>query len=308
MTYVVSICIPTFNRCSELEATLESIVLQDGFRDDIEIIVIDNDSPDLTESVVRRIAEDHPNISYQKNSVNVGPTENVLRAVCAGTGRYVKLLNDNKVLNDGVLSAWRLLYSEADEDVIFHYPHRISIGRDTSTVVNTDQFAKALRHYLTWLGGISLKREALDRVDFASVDRESHIPQTELMFKVLGPGPARIVYSDWFVQRTQPVRSGYNYFKVFNVNFPRILDQAQAAGSISRGTKRQVERSLLRHHTFPFILSSVIDRDHYELRRDDAFSYLFHRYYSFPELYLFPVWAAWHGAKAAILKRKTTAP
>lgn len=302
MNYVFSICIPTFNRCQELKATLESIVRQDAFGDDIEVVVIDNASPDLTESVAREFAHKYPNIVYQRNPANIGATENTLKALSTGTGKYLKLLNDNKILNDGVIGAWAQLFSDADETVVFHYPHSKGHDQNSTRVVDADQFAYALGFYMTWLGGFAFKREALKRIDLEAIDRSTSLPQTEIMFKLLSAaGPARVVYSDWFTESQQPVRTGYNYFEVFTENFPRMLDEAQESGLISRRTKRHAQSQLLRYHTFPFMLN-LVDSG---LERDRAYRRLIRRFHSVPELYLLPFWAIWHRVQGRRIHRRT---
>ena len=51
--FILSICIPTFNRSAYLESTIESIVNQALFRDRmyVEIVVSDNASSDATANI-----------------------------------------------------------------------------------------------------------------------------------------------------------------------------------------------------------------------------------------------------------------
>ena len=56
---LLSICIPTYNRCSYLKKTLESIVSQKIFEttDLVEIVISDNCSSDGTADVCKIFAE-----------------------------------------------------------------------------------------------------------------------------------------------------------------------------------------------------------------------------------------------------------
>lgn len=65
----VSVIIPTYKRSGMLCLTLDSLLKQDYPKQDFEIIVVDNNSPDDTEIVVRRYIQNHieqANIRYAK--------------------------------------------------------------------------------------------------------------------------------------------------------------------------------------------------------------------------------------------------
>lgn len=293
MNFAYSICIPTFNRASDLAVTLESIVHQPGFDEDIEILIADNASPDTTQLVVEKLLPQYPSIVYYRNDHNIGADLNILTAASLAKGRYVKLLNDNKLVLEGVIANWRSLFAESNEDIVFQYPGQGAYADGTSIVVNSDRFVNDVSFQVAWLGGISIKREALQKIDLASIDCTTYLALTDLMLQILNKNRrARIYYSDWVREPRQPVRGGYNYFKVINDNFPRMLDSAESSGCISRRTKRNVERDLLLNHTFPYIVRFMLKSKNYQHETDSALYYIFKNFYSFPELYFFPLWVA----------------
>ena len=51
---IISICIPTYNRATNLKETLNSIVSQSRFQEteDVEIVILDNGSTDNTSKVI----------------------------------------------------------------------------------------------------------------------------------------------------------------------------------------------------------------------------------------------------------------
>lgn len=61
---LLSICIPTFNRCDILNDTLKSIINDEAFDDDIEIVISDNFSSDSTEYVCKKYTDSYSNIKY----------------------------------------------------------------------------------------------------------------------------------------------------------------------------------------------------------------------------------------------------
>ena len=99
---ILSICIPTYNRCDYLKKSLEAYVNNSAFDAEVEIVISDNCSTDDTEQLCRTYAKAYPNIKYFRNTENVRDT-NFCLALDRATGRYVKLMNDNTVVLEGGL-------------------------------------------------------------------------------------------------------------------------------------------------------------------------------------------------------------
>lgn len=96
---LVSVCIPVYNRREMLRSCLWSIVRQ-TLRD-IEIIVTDNCSEEDLAGVVREFND--PRISYHRNSKNLGPTCNFIRAASLAKGKYLKYVCSDDLLLPGCL-------------------------------------------------------------------------------------------------------------------------------------------------------------------------------------------------------------
>lgn len=293
--YILSICIPTFNHAEDLDETLRGIIEQDGFGDDIEVVVVDNASTDDTSNVVYRYSEKRENIRYVRNDRNIGPDRNILRAALLGNGKYIKLLNDNKILKNGVITDWLDLYSSSSEAVIFHYPNAMNLPEPFSGVYSVDTFLSKVSYYITWLGGISFKREALQNLSLVDIRYDSFLIQTDILLKLLCKyKEGRIVFSDWWSEKSIRKRSGYNYFEVFTNNFIDLLNEVEGEGYLSHSTKQNIKRELLRDHTFPFIIGSFLLPQRYAQKKDGGFYYLFKNFHTCFELYLFPFWVIRH--------------
>ncbi len=90
---LLSICIPTFNRVDTLMIVLGQFVSDPAFDEEVEIVISDNCSTDDTETQMRKMASQYPNIKYYRNPENVRD-QNFYLALSRGRGRYLKLLND----------------------------------------------------------------------------------------------------------------------------------------------------------------------------------------------------------------------
>lgn len=90
----VSVCIPTYRGARFIGQAIES-VLNQTFRD-FELLVIDDNSPDETTSIVARY--DDRRIRLLENPQNLGPQGNWNRCLDEATGRYFKLLPQDDLL------------------------------------------------------------------------------------------------------------------------------------------------------------------------------------------------------------------
>jgi glycosyltransferase involved in cell wall biosynthesis len=86
----VSILIPVYNRADIIRETLDSAVNQTY--GNIEVVVVDNKSPDGTYEVIAEYAEQHPRVRVYQNEQNLGPARNWQRCLDRATGEYVKIL------------------------------------------------------------------------------------------------------------------------------------------------------------------------------------------------------------------------
>ena len=91
---LVSVLIPTFNRSRLLMLAIESVLSQ--HYENLEIIVVDNNSTDDTEKLVG-LFNGH-NIIYVKNKINIGAVHNYNRALQMATGKYIHFFSDDDIM------------------------------------------------------------------------------------------------------------------------------------------------------------------------------------------------------------------
>jgi len=102
----LSICIPTYNRAPFLKQCLDSIVSQfhdELIKSQVDIVISDNGSTDNTTAVVQEYQEKFSNISYFRNTENLGVDKNILQVVDKASGKFVWLLGDDDALFEGSL-------------------------------------------------------------------------------------------------------------------------------------------------------------------------------------------------------------
>lgn len=91
---LLSVCIPTWNRCEKLKGRLQELR-----RKGVEVCVSDDASADQTPAVVK----DFPDVKYNRNGKNLGMDKNIWRCVGMATGRYIWLLCDDDPVMDGAV-------------------------------------------------------------------------------------------------------------------------------------------------------------------------------------------------------------
>ncbi|NTV73513.1 MAG: glycosyltransferase, partial [Holophaga sp.] len=117
MRPLLSICIPTYNRASLLELTLENVLAQTKGLPDVEVVVSDNASTDHTQEILAR----HSGILTDRLDRTVGITRNIEHAVCdMASGKYVWIVGDDDLVIGGAL-ARVLAFLRAHPDLGYVY-------------------------------------------------------------------------------------------------------------------------------------------------------------------------------------------
>jgi len=98
---LITICVPTYNRAKNVVGLVQEL-LDFELNDQIEILVIDNDSPDNTFEELSKFSH-HNNVSIFKNEKNIGFTRSVLRCfnLCK-TEHLIYLPDDDILYKDGI--------------------------------------------------------------------------------------------------------------------------------------------------------------------------------------------------------------
>lgn len=130
-TPLLSIAIPTFNRCNLLRETLETILPQiESFSDIVELVISDNGSTDSTWSLLQDYAVKHPFIRTFRQTTNIGPDPNFRFCCEQSRGEFFWLYGDDDLLCEGALGALIALLRKEAPDVV-HIRHKWFVGQPT---------------------------------------------------------------------------------------------------------------------------------------------------------------------------------
>ena len=97
MSILVTLCIPSFNRCHFLGRAIRSAINQTFARDKYEIIVIDDGSTDRTDIILETFKND---IKIIKNKKNIGLSRSLNKAILKSRGKYFLRLDSDDYVNE----------------------------------------------------------------------------------------------------------------------------------------------------------------------------------------------------------------
>lgn len=280
---LLSICIPTYNRCEILKETLSNIFADPDYNSSlIEVIVSDNCSLDETE----KVATGFENVIYKRNESNI-KDDNFAKALSYGRGSYLKLLNDTQILNPGTLKFLlekinTHLYSR--ENILFYLNNFRHQNCDVSSK-NIEGFVNSVSYFNTWVANFGIWRSDFEKIEDKNRYSELQFVQVDWSFKIAKSNKLTIVYfRDFFHILTPKAKGGYNLIKTFTHNYLNILKTQNLR-------LLQYEREkyyLCRFFLFSW-LNTIIkaDKEKYKFQSDSALYIIFNRYWYEPYYYIF---------------------
>jgi len=180
MQYLLSICIPSYNRPSEVKRLLESI---DGKKEKIEIVICEDNSPKRDK--IRKAVEDYKKhsdycVSYIENEYNCGYDKNLRECIKHASGKWIMFMGDDDMFVPGmlnkymefleknenlgyVLRAYQALHSDGSIEKFLYYPETkfFSAGFEACATV----FRKSL-----FISGFCFRKECLENKETNELD------------------------------------------------------------------------------------------------------------------------------------------
>src|SRR5688572_27397135 len=105
----VSVIIPSYNSAAYMDEAIQSVLNQTF--ENFELIIVDDCSPDNTDSVVQKYLGDK-RVSYYKNSSNLGLGGNWNKALKYAKGDYIKFLCSDDKFHPQLLEKFVVIMDE----------------------------------------------------------------------------------------------------------------------------------------------------------------------------------------------------
>lgn len=114
MSILVTICIPTFNRCEFLGRSIRSALNQTFDKDKYEIIVVDDGSTDRTDLILESFKNE---IITIRNKKNIGLSKSLNKAILKSRGKYFLRIDSDDYVNEDYV---KFLYTTIDTNKEFY--------------------------------------------------------------------------------------------------------------------------------------------------------------------------------------------
>lgn len=289
---LLTIAIPTWNRCGYLEQTLAQLQREAATIDAsrLEILVSDNASEDDTALVVRSAENIGLSIRSVRNPANIGSDANIAQCFDMARGEYVLILGDDDLLVDGCLPwLWPILQTRQhgvinlraygfDLDFRDEFP---GAGGKATAFRDASAFLAAVNSRMTLISSSVLHKDSAPDVR-AHVFCGGHLVQVHLVIELALRASSNLYVNAYKIACKRNNSSGYNFSQVFVEKFGQALDQYRAKGLSAAAIRAIDTRMIIGYLPFYLLRQRLAATD---MARDTA--YLRDR---FRDRFMFWVW------------------
>jgi glycosyltransferase involved in cell wall biosynthesis len=246
----LSICIPTYNRATHLEKTIQSIITQPVFsRGEIELVISDNFSTDDTERVAKLYSSQNKNILYSRNTQNIHD-KNFPKVVSLAHGVYRKLYNDTAIFKNNsleVLLETVKMNMEKRPVLCFANRNIKGLNKKNYNTYNFDEFVRIVSFWSTWIGLFGIWEEDLSKLSNLEAGCELSLWQTTVLFEMVSTKKHVVINNQAIVnlQEVEKKDLRYGIFKVFGQNYLSLYKQFLTDQNLSKNIFRTEKRKLL---------------------------------------------------------------
>lgn len=255
---LLTIAIPTYNRCSYLELNLNRIheemsALQKEQRSQVKVYVSDNASTDNTALMLAQHPL-HEFIEFEVvcNKENIGAERNAEQGYTNATTPYVWILGDDDVILPGGLQKVLNILQDQKTDILYvgnyHFldnyrdakyarePRKEGVGIYDKSLM----FVRQTNVMLTFISALIVRSKKSINYD-SEIALGSNLPQLGWILPLLIDGKRFVVIKDWVVAAKGGNSGGYGLIEVFGENLQRIArdilkDRLDLATAIQNGT------------------------------------------------------------------------
>lgn len=228
---VLSICIPTYNRAEKLKCSIGTVIREFYNKENVEILVSDNCSPDETESVMAFILEYYPRVRYYRNDENIGPTRNFISCYQRARGKYVWLFSDDDYLFEGTGDLVTEMLQK--EDPVFAAVNAYwSSGADGYRVfTDKNKFLNSVGIYITFISALIFRRDYIMEIGNLEQYYDMLLPQSVIAVKTMRHEGKYVVVTQPSMGISGTKSVPYDVYKVWLEEYGNVLlKEAVAAG------------------------------------------------------------------------------
>lgn len=281
---LLSICIPTYNRCHYLKKSIDSIVIQEEFINGlVEVVVSDNASTDATKEFVAPYLEKYDNFYYSRNTENVRD-KNFPIVLGKAHGILKRLCNDTLCFNNGALKYMCQRVKEYEKT----RPFICWLSSNQKAHSELVSFRNGMREVSFCITAIS----CFSIWDHESIGIEEDIAGTELSLwqvrKALQLASSKdeiaLVHSNTtYIQEVDKKEISYGLYHVFFENYFALLKPLFDNGTLSNIDKDYLEKDLLFNFFLDWCVKWKLQKESLQYSKtEDLCQSIYHQYHNKP--------------------------
>ena len=257
--FLLSICIPTYNRSAFLAQTIESIVTQPSFREGscVELIVLDNCSQDSTSELCMMYLELYPeNFKYHRQLEPVQADINFRDVLNLASGDFLRLNNDT-LMHDkhslrymlNVLGGITSSSASENRETPFFSNGSIRLRIYPIYCPSMDSFLRLTCGTSTYIGAFGIWRDDFHLIQncFSELAWKNHLGHVDCLFRLFELGRSIVIDNCVLATMNLPIyRGGYDIGEVVVAEYLRLCQRCVRLGLITSGSMlRETRRSII---------------------------------------------------------------
>jgi abequosyltransferase len=283
---LLSICIPTYHRAALLEECLRAIVAQwaadldAGQRDQVEIVISDNKSPDETLCMVTSLAAEYPRLHLHVFSQpeNKGFDANIWTVIRRAQGKYIYVVSDDDLLLPGGLAKIFALIRQYPKISVFYLNTKSFVHtteektkpafalKEDQHLQGRDQCLQFLGTWITFVSCIVFRTGEIVQQDYAGRVGTGFL-HSYLYIDVMTTVTEMVATAQPFLAVRGDNSGGYNFFEFFVTRFADLMRYARECG-YSEETVKVVLSRHLKKFILPFVVAFKMRRSFGQLQID----------------------------------------
>jgi glycosyltransferase involved in cell wall biosynthesis len=304
MSYLLSICIPTYNRASCLFECLTSICEAiSGYESNVEIIISDNVSTDNTEEVIKYFARKHEIIRCHRNQENIGGENNFRLVATLAEGKYIWVFGDDDRMEKNAIQVVLSAASNNYSIIICNYTvwtsdfnrklrsSKIKKSKD-EILNNKNNLLEEYHVHLSYISSIVVQKDIFLLLQSSEYEFFNQYGMSFMNAIYVGfsrDGSTAMFISEEIVNNRSGNSGNFNFYKYFAVGialvFANLLKYGYSEPAISNAKKKNLVEFVL---PMALYLSLKADYDRFQVLR-----WMFTYYKKIIEFWIIflPIWA-----------------
>lgn len=184
MNKYLSISIPTFNRPSILDASLQ-ILISEAREHHVPIYISDDSNNHETEKVIQKYTKQYKFLFYNQNSPSLGHDKNIIKSLLEKETEYVWLLGDSTLIADNAITEVINIIQRCSPNIIVCNSRDRTLDCESELIQNKDHALENFGWHTTLTGTTIYSKKSILSIRNLDLKEFKNFPHIGIIFKSL---------------------------------------------------------------------------------------------------------------------------